>query len=93
MPEQSVFAYIASSAVYALRSFGWFWIVPAAFLSAGFLFRAISGTSIGSKVQGLGGVSKRLIGCGAVLVALPVSLAAGAIMLALLAWLLGFREG
>lgn len=90
---QDIFAYIVESAVDGLRSFGWYWKVPAGFLALGFLFLAISATRIGAKLRGLDSFGKRLVGCGTMLVALPVALVAGAIALALLAGLVGFREG
>jgi hypothetical protein len=93
MAGPSVLADLASFVPEALRSFGWYWKVPLALLAVGFLFRAVSGTRFGAEAQGLGGLGKRLVGCGTVLLAIPFALVGLAIALALLAGWFGFREG
>ncbi len=93
MAEPSVWADMASFVPEALRSFGWYWKVPLAFLAVGSLLRAVSGTRVGAQIDGLGGLGKRLTGCGTVLVAIPFALVAFTIALVLLLRWLGFREG
>jgi succinate-acetate transporter protein len=92
MADSSVLADLASFAFEALRSFGWFWIAPAAFLAVGGLLRVASASRFGPGNTGLAGFGRRLVGCGTMLLAMPFAMVAFTIALVFVLKLLQFHE-